>query len=168
MAKTIISAEQNTCQAPFLALNQRCTEGSGLFYAIFSTLRESRRTPNPALASVRSKVLRLHACRLDFGALRLLQQWGYLTESRCWGFYLTGLDQLRNSFFMCYLLRRTDFDQRQGFSGAGVHTRWNAAGQLLVDANVTRLHGSIFIELGHSESTGFDTGFTTGAQRFVY
>jgi hypothetical protein len=76
MAKTIISAEQNTCQTPFFALNQRCTEGSGLFYAIFSTLRESRRAPNPALASIRSKVLRLHACRLDFGALRLLQQWG--------------------------------------------------------------------------------------------
>jgi hypothetical protein len=79
MTKTIISAEQNTCQAPFFALNQRCTEGSGLFYAIFSTLRESRRAPNPALASVRSKVLRLHACRLDFGALRLLQQWGRLS-----------------------------------------------------------------------------------------
>jgi hypothetical protein len=62
-------------------IDQRFTCGSGLFYAIFSTpilyyFGESRRDPNPALARVRSKVLRLHPCRLDFGALRLLQQWG--------------------------------------------------------------------------------------------
>jgi hypothetical protein len=35
--------------------------GSGLFYAIFSTLRESRRTPDPALPGVRSSLLRFVA-----------------------------------------------------------------------------------------------------------
>jgi hypothetical protein len=35
MMKHVISVEQNRYQPFFLALNQRCTEGSGLLYAIF-------------------------------------------------------------------------------------------------------------------------------------
>jgi hypothetical protein len=35
MMKNSISVEQNRYYPLFLALNQRCTEGSGLFYAIF-------------------------------------------------------------------------------------------------------------------------------------
>ena len=76
--KNHVGIELTTYRRYLPGVNQRWTWGSGLLYAIFFTLRESRRTPNPALASVRSKVLRLHTCRLDFGALRLLQQWGLL------------------------------------------------------------------------------------------
>ena len=56
MMKNIISVEQNRYQPFFLALNQRCTGGSGLLNAIFFTLRESRRTPDPALPRVRSRL----------------------------------------------------------------------------------------------------------------
>ena len=77
MMKNIISVEQNRYQPFFLALNQRCTGGSGLLNAIFFTLRESRRTPDPALPKVRSSLYYDFTLgRLGSGALRLLHGWG--------------------------------------------------------------------------------------------
>ena len=55
------------------AMNRGCTGGSGLFDAIFFTLRESRKTPDPALPRVRSSRLRLRPRRLGSEALRLLR-----------------------------------------------------------------------------------------------
>ncbi len=52
----------------------------GVDFAMLFTLRESRRTPDPALLRIRSKELRLTLRGLDSEALRLLQRWGKATR----------------------------------------------------------------------------------------
>lgn len=58
--------------------NQRQIPGSVRFYAIFFTLRESRRAPDSVLPMVRCSALRLHPWRLGSEAFRVLQHWGEL------------------------------------------------------------------------------------------
>jgi len=47
-------------------------------FAMFFTLRESRRTPDPSFSRVRGSALQLHSFSLGSEALRLLQRWGLL------------------------------------------------------------------------------------------
>ncbi len=47
---------------------------------MFSTLRASRRTPDPAFSRVRGSALQLHPFSPGSQALRLLQRWGLLAK----------------------------------------------------------------------------------------
>jgi hypothetical protein len=61
-------------------LNQRCITELVRFFSIFFTLRESRRTSDPALPRACSSALRRHPWRLGSEALRLLKHWGKKAE----------------------------------------------------------------------------------------
>ena len=71
MVQTIISVEQNRYQLSYLALNQRCTEGSGLLYAIFFTLSYVIRGKAGGLQILRYQMLAYKQDGVTLAALTL-------------------------------------------------------------------------------------------------
>jgi hypothetical protein len=57
-------------------INHRLIPKQGRPFSIFFTLRENRRTPDPALPEVRPAKAGLHPWRLGSGTRQFLQQWG--------------------------------------------------------------------------------------------